>query len=180
MNLPPVMDTGKSFQYFIHNVPNDSFWNFFVLIKKILDEPCQGPVIHVLHEHKQALLEKICEVVINDVRGVAHLHCCHFLLDLFQGTGFVQFNNFDCVYDFIVEFRAGFVDFTHGAFSNLLNEVVSFGWIFFSDSHFRQVQLELIRCQKLALLFGFIQWLVLDRKNIDQLFWLADLVLRQF
>jgi hypothetical protein len=99
------------------------------------------------------VLEKVRKMIIDDVGRVTHLHCGHFLSDFLQSSSFVQLDNFDSVNHSLVKFGAGFINFTHGAFANFLNEVVSLSWIFLSDFNFRKVQSELICSQKFVLFF---------------------------
>ena len=61
------MDTCKTFQNLVNDVPNDALWNFLPLIKKVLYEPGHRSIIHVLHEHEETVLKKVCEMIVDDI-----------------------------------------------------------------------------------------------------------------
>lgn len=75
-------------------------------------------------------------MIVDDVGGVAHFHGCDFLFDLFEGAGFVEFDDLNRVDDPVVELRTRAVDFAHGAVADLLGEVVLLCRVLFGDTHF--------------------------------------------
>lgn len=89
MYLPSTVNTCKSFKNLENDVPYDRLWYFYALAKKVVYKSRQVSIIHIFHKHKKTLSEQKSEMIINNIRRVAHLHGSNLLFNFLYGTSFI-------------------------------------------------------------------------------------------